>query len=287
MDHRDIEMLLALADTHSITRAAEFLFVNQSSLSKRLQQLEHQLKAKLVLRSNQGIQFTTAGEVAVQTAKQMRKLDQQLQDTLALADDLPVQGTLNLGCSVNYAQYGLPDLLVAFQRAYPQVHLNITIDYSRTIYQQLLLNELDLGIVRGEFNGPLDKYLLSTESIALICAQDTDRQHLADLPFIHRKTDYHFQDQMNRWLAEHHLSVYNHQTIAVDSLASCVEFVAHGLGWAIVPSIALHHFQGYHQNLTLANRPFTRKTYLMVKPAMAQNPLVAAFRHTATLNLRS
>lgn len=277
MDTKDIEMLLALERTHSITRAAELLFINQSSLSKRLQQLEHQLNTDLVTRSNQGIQFSTAGILAVKTAHQIQHLTTTLQDTLANGD-LPLQGTLNLGCSINYAQYGLPDLLVAFQQAYPQVHLNITIDYSRTIFQDLQTGNLDLGIVRGEFTGPFQKRLIAQEVINLICAKKDDRTRLAKLPFIQRKTDYHFQDQMTRWLTEHHLDVINHQTITVDSLSSCVAFVSHGLGWALVPEIALPHFTGYRLPLTLAGQPFTRQTYLMVKPTLAETPLVQAFQ---------
>ncbi|RXI78128.1 LysR family transcriptional regulator [Levilactobacillus suantsaii] len=278
MDAKDIEMLLALDRTHSITRAAELLFINQSSLSKRLKHLETSLHRTLVIRSNQGITLSPAGNLAVKTAKQMRQLDTELRQTLATPNDLPMQGTLNLGCSVNYAQYGLPDLLVAFRRAYPQVQLNITIDYSRTIFQRLQADDIDIGIVRGEFTGHLYKQVMTREPIALICKEERDLTRLGELPFIHRKTDYHFQGQMHRWLAAHHISAITHQTITVDSLSSCVAFVAHGLGWALVPNIALHHFTGYRQILTLDGQPFTRQTYLMVKPARANTPIVSAFR---------
>ncbi|CAM3211478.1 LysR family transcriptional regulator [Lactiplantibacillus plajomi] len=276
IDPKEIELLLALERTHSITRAAELLFVNQSSLSKRLQQLERRLQTKLVIRSNQGVRLSPAGTLAVKTAKQIEHLTTELRETLSQGD-LPLQGTLNLGCSINYAQYGLPDLLVALRQQYPQIHLNITIDYSRSIFQQLQIGNLDLGIVRGEFAGPLDKRLIASESIDLVCATENDRHRLNELSYIQRKTDYHFQDQMNRWLTDNQLPAINHQTITVDSLSSCVAFVAHGLGWALVPEIALHHFKGYRERLTLAGQPFTRQTYLMTRPALKGTPLVDAF----------
>lgn len=277
MDEKDIEMLLAIQKTHSITHAAELLFINQSSLSKRLQLLERRLHAKLVSRTNQGVQFTPAGEATLQTAREINKLNSDLQETLA-TDELEVRGTLNLGCSINYAQYELPGLLVAFQKQYPKVRLNITIDYSRTIYQRLLANDaIDVGIIRGEFKGPLRKIPISTEAINLICQKSSDADKLQELPFIQRKTDYHFQDEMNDWLTEHQLSVLTHQTITVNNLTSCVEFVRHGLGWAIVPDIALHNFDGYHQALQLSQHAFTRTTYLMAKANTLNLPVVDAF----------
>jgi len=277
MNSKDIEMLLAIQRTHSITHAAELLFINQSSLSKRLMKLEKRLNSKLVRRTNLGVQFTSAGEAAVQAAQQIRKLTNDLQDTLAI-DDLAVSGTLKLGCSIDYAQYKLPALLVKFQALYPKVRLNITIDYSRVIYQKLLTgDEVDIGIIRGEFNGPLIKRPLATEPIDLICQSAADRQHILELPYIQRKTDRHFQDDMTDWLIENHLPVLSHQTLVVNNLTSCVEFVRHGLGWALVPAIALTNFDGYAEPLTLNNRPFTRSTYAMAKSEALNLPPVAAF----------
>ncbi|WP_054661139.1 LysR family transcriptional regulator [Secundilactobacillus kimchicus] len=188
MDDKDIEMLLAIQRTQSITHAAELLFINQSSLSKRLQQLERQLSTKLVIRTNQGIHFTSAGRSALKTAKQIKRLNNELKESLSV-DDSEFSGTLNLGCSIDYAQYELPDLLVAFQTKYPQIQLNITIDYSRSILQKLLTDDsVNVGIIRGEFKGPLKKVPIVTEGINLICQTPEDSQRLSDLPYIQRKS---------------------------------------------------------------------------------------------------
>lgn len=280
MDERDIEMLLTLKETRNITQAAGKLFINQSSLSKRLRHLEQRLQAQLFVRTRHGIQFTAAGEAAWETARKTEQLNHQLQTTL-MCESRTVRGTLNLGCSINYAQYALPEVLVTFQQQYPAVRLNITIDYSRNIYQQLLSNtHLDVGIVRGEFKGPLQQTMIQNETINLICPSTDDRSHLDKLPFIQRQTDSHFQDEMTTWLASNQHSAFTHQTITVNNLTSCVAFVAHGLGWALVPEIALDHFNGYREPLTLNNQEFCRHTYFMSPSNLLTAPVIEAFKNT-------
>jgi DNA-binding transcriptional LysR family regulator len=278
MDEKDIEMLLALQKTKSITRAAQMLFVNQSSLSKRLQLLERKLKATLFVRSKQGISLTNAGERAYKTARQIYKLTVDLKATLQQPDK-GVQGVLNLGCSIEFAHYQLPQILTTYHEANPNVTLNITSDYSRQIYQALLAEDLDVAIVRGEFVGGVQKRLITEEGVYLICQQVSDRSNLQQIPFINRKTDSYFQEQMDRWLAEQQLLALNHQNIQVDNVTSCVDFVASGLGWAIVPEIALANFTGYREKLTFQDgQKFTRKTYLMYKRITSQLPVFKALQ---------
>ncbi|GAF38316.1 LysR family transcriptional regulator [Agrilactobacillus composti DSM 18527 = JCM 14202] len=278
MDEKDIEMLLALHQTKSITRAAQMLFVNQSSLSKRLQLLERKLKTTLFVRSKQGIRLTNAGEMAYKTAQQIYKLTSDLKATLQ-QPTTGVQGVLNLGCSIEFAHYKLPQILATYHAANPNVTLNISSDYSRKIYQALLASELDVAIVRGEFVGGVQKRLLTEEGVYLICQSQSDRANLRQIPFINRKTDRYFQEQMDRWLVEQQLLALNHQNIQVDNVTSCVDFVANGLGWAIVPEIALGNFKGYQEKLKFQDgQNFTRKTYLMYKRVTAQLPVFKALQ---------
>lgn len=278
MNENEIEMLLALNTAKSITHAAEILFINQSSLSKRLRQLEKKLEATLFVRSKQGITFTPEGEEALQAAKEIKNRLETLKGQISRSKD-HLSGTLNLGCSLDYSLFKLPDILSRFQHLYPEIKMNITTDYSRTVYRKLLEDEIDAGIIRGEFHGPFRKELIATENIYLICASKKNREELQRLPFIGRKSDYHFQDEMTRWLSENDLYQLHSHTIQVDNMATCVEMVKRGIGWALVPQIALSHFDGYKQQLYFQDQqPFTRSTYLMYKPHALQLAPVRAFR---------
>ncbi|MGD9154757.1 MAG: LysR family transcriptional regulator [Bacillota bacterium] len=80
MNEHDWEMLLILAEEKNITRAAERLFVAQSSLSYRIKNLEDELRVPLLLRTKNGILFTSEGEYLLQYAKNMKTQLEQLRE---------------------------------------------------------------------------------------------------------------------------------------------------------------------------------------------------------------
>ena len=58
MEEKDFELLQTLADSRNITKAADKLYITQSTLSKRIRSIERELGIELRLRSHQGIRFT-------------------------------------------------------------------------------------------------------------------------------------------------------------------------------------------------------------------------------------
>lgn len=65
MDTRDWELLLALEEEKSMTKAGERLFLSQPAVVYRLNRMEAEFGTTLFLRSNKGVQFTPAGPAAL------------------------------------------------------------------------------------------------------------------------------------------------------------------------------------------------------------------------------
>ena len=63
MDRETLVTFLTIVSTNSVSRAAEQLYVSQSIVSKRLQQLETELGVSLIVRKKgtRGIELTPAG----------------------------------------------------------------------------------------------------------------------------------------------------------------------------------------------------------------------------------
>lgn len=55
MNLKDAQIILSLNETKNITKTAERLFITQPALSKRIQNLEHDLGAPVLLRHQKGI----------------------------------------------------------------------------------------------------------------------------------------------------------------------------------------------------------------------------------------
>jgi DNA-binding transcriptional LysR family regulator len=276
MDEKDFELIEVLGDSKNITKAAEKLFITQSALSKRIKAIERELGVELLLRCHQGIRFTPAGETVLaysrSAAKQLEEMRIQLD-----AQQKEVCGSLNAGISINYALYQLPDTLAEYHRRYPKVRLQITTGQSRNLYRQMLEGSLDAAIIRGEYSWDGMQFLLGQENVCFICAKDCADKPLSDYLYIGRKTDTVLEAKTLRWMNEQGLGGLK-SGFYVDSIVTCVEMVSRGLGWSIVPDIALKDFDGYIRPCFFENgEPFTRKTSVICQKESLLLPQINAF----------
>ena len=64
----------------------------------------------------------------------------------------------------------------------------------------------------------------------------------------------------------------------VDNIMVCREMVERGLGWALMPEVALDNFKGYVKPCTFENgEPFVRRTYIFCQRDAAALPQVQLF----------
>ena len=276
MDEKDFELLQILRETENITKAADRLFITQSALSKRIRAIEQELGVELLLRSRQGVRFTPYGEEVLRSsqaaARELNKMRTRLE---AMRGE--VCGTLKAGVSINYALYYLPELLKEYHSAYPKVTLQISTGQSRDLYRQMQEGSLDAAVLRGEFPWDGEKLLLNRERVMMICARALEDRPLKDIPYISRKTDPMQESDLLRWRKEQGLGGQP-TGIRVDSITTCVEMVRLGLGWSLVPEIALGDFDGCALPCVFEDgEPLLRKTYLFCQKEALQLPQVRAF----------
>lgn len=276
MDEKDFEVLRVLDESRNITRAAERLYLTQSALSKRIKAMEADLGAELVLRSRHGVRFTPAGEAALAHCRSAsHEMDQLRREINLLSGE--VCGTLQAGISENYALYRLPDALAAYHRKYPRVRLQITTGRSADLYRQMLEGSLDVAVLRGEYPWDGVQYLLAQESVCLIFSQKYKDKPLSEYLYISHRTDSVQAAMVLRWLHEQGLSTQP-AGFCVDSVTACVAMVERGLGWGLLPEIALDGFSGCIRPCTFENgEPFVRRSHLLCQRDAAELPQVKAF----------
>ncbi len=276
MDERDFELLITLKKTGNITHAADRLYMTQSSLSKRIHAIEKELDTCILLRSRQGVHFTPEGEIVLKRVSEASCLMDVMRNELESKKGY-VCGTLNVGISINYALYQMPEILASYHRQYPHVTMRISTDQSRNLYQQLVNNKIDAAIIRGEYDWKGEKLLLNRENVCAIRSSDDTNRSLHSLSYIGRKTDPQFDREISQWMREKYLHPKNNG-IFVDNITTCVEMVQRGLGWSIVPEICLKDFDGIVEPLTFDNgEPFVRSTYIMYNNNVTELSQVRAF----------
>lgn len=122
MDFRQLQYMLMVAEEKSFSKAANKLFIAQPSLSQFIQKLEQQLGVQLFDRTTNPISLTYAGELYVETAKQILDLKDQLSNQMSDMAKLR-KGRLKIGLAPFRSTYIMPRILPMFQASYPDIEL--------------------------------------------------------------------------------------------------------------------------------------------------------------------
>ena len=150
LDLNLLQTLLAVADTGTVTAAAERLAYTQSTVSMQLHRLEASLGLALHEKEGRRIRFTAEGERLLTYARRLLALNNE-----ALSDlqDRKVSGSLSLGIPEDYA-FMLTSVLAYFHQMYPAMQLQVTCGASVDLVQQVQGGDLDLAVVTRQTNSP-------------------------------------------------------------------------------------------------------------------------------------
>lgn len=168
MDLRELHYLLALAEEKSISRAAERLFMAQSSLSQFLSSTEAHLGYRLFIRTSSGIRPTEPGKrmirFAQDTLSEFHRAKDEIQDIGNLKG-----GHVILGISSFRGSFLLPPVLQVFQKKYPGIRVQIVEENSLALEQLLLTGKIDLALlVMPEKRSRIQARFLMNDEICLI-----------------------------------------------------------------------------------------------------------------------
>src|SRR5437764_6301250 len=147
IEFADLQALLVLSDTLHFGRAADRLHVSQPALSKRIRKLEERIGGALLVRRYRAVRLTEAGRLLVERG---RELLRQSQAALALSQRAArgQAGRLRIGFGIASILGVLPDVLLRFRRAHPEVDLQLRDMSTPEQIQALAAGEIDVGFVR-------------------------------------------------------------------------------------------------------------------------------------------
>ncbi len=146
MDLQLTRSFLAVAETGSITRAANRLGLTQSALSRRIQQYEEQLGARLLVRHRHGIELTEEGRLALAAGRRLLAGWEDLKEEIRLHQGLE-RGRVRIGGGATAVSFILPPAIATYQRHHPQVHFQLKEAGSSEIAEDVRRGHLELGIV--------------------------------------------------------------------------------------------------------------------------------------------
>ena len=143
---KELVYLVTLAEEESISRAAERLYMAQSSLSQFLHQFEAELGTKLFVRTSKGITPTYSGKCFIEHAGEILRDYQKAKNELWDNENLAA-GKVVLGISSFRGRRMLPKVLKQFQEIYPNVKVQVVEAHSMRLEELLLDGKLDIAII--------------------------------------------------------------------------------------------------------------------------------------------
>ncbi len=146
MNLRDLQYLVALAETRHFGRAAERCHVSQPTLSAQLRKLEEFLGVVLIERRPRRVGLTPAGEAVVERARRML-CDAEDIRALARASQDPLSGQLKLGLIPTLGPYLLPRVAPRITRALPKLQLMLHEYQTAPLVDRVVQGELDVAIL--------------------------------------------------------------------------------------------------------------------------------------------
>lgn len=129
---RQLEYLVALAETKHFRKAAERCNTTQPTLSEQIKTLEERLGAQLIERTSSGALTTAIGASVVEIARRMLRDAREIRALSASGDDT-IKGVLRLGLPSTIGPYLLPHVVPMLHKTYSELKLYVREELPQTL----------------------------------------------------------------------------------------------------------------------------------------------------------
>lgn len=159
----------------SITRAAEALFVDSSTISKSINNLEEKLGVPLFTKDGRALMLTPYGKKFYYYVESgMSTIEAGIHEMHELANE--TRGHVNLSTIYSVASYYIPSLLTEFSKTHPEITIDLAQRPSGSVLDSVSEGTSDLGICSNfeqEEDYPnLSSLLLFKEKVDLLVSVD-------------------------------------------------------------------------------------------------------------------
>ena len=146
MEIRELKYFLAIAREQSISKAAEFLYMTQPSLSRQMQNLEREIGKQLFLRGNKKITLTETGILLRKRAEEMLALYEKTQSEISAPIE-SISGDIYIGGGESYAIETIAQVAKELHTENPNITFHLYSGDASDVTEKLDKGLLDFGIL--------------------------------------------------------------------------------------------------------------------------------------------
>lgn len=264
MNDRELLYIKTIADTKSISKAAQQLFIAQPSLSQAIQKIEDELGTKLFVRKHDGIALTLAGEKYCLAATEILNIYDDFKNEVTYINDLK-RGRVKIGITGFMGTYLLPKLLPLFMEKFPNIEIYVMEMNSTVLEKSLLDGTIDFAIMHShplKHNEPIDHEFLYKDPFMIVTKKNhplsgfakkdgnlpypsIDLKHFKDEKFILLEKDKRIRQVCD--IIFHIAGINPDVCLTLKSYESARRIASTGYGITLVPLQYLNIFKGEYE----------------------------------------
>ena len=241
----EIRTFVVLAESGSLQRAAERLFLTPSAVTRQIQRLEATLKTPLLDRRVKPGRITREGRAVLDRGRQMLRIMDDLK--ASSANDAEPSGVFRVGLSYMLAQ---PSLVASIERLtsrFSRLQPVLSTHLRQQLIEQLRSGELDVALAflsaDDSMPGDLASSVLATERLVLVKARgpqprprrsSKSKDHALDGRWVLNPSGCFIRAAIEARLRE--LGSPFELAAAINNIDMQLSLVASGIGFGAIPS---------------------------------------------------
>jgi DNA-binding transcriptional LysR family regulator len=287
VDLNKLATFLVIAETGTVTAAAQRLSITRSAVSHSLRALEDELGVPLFHRAGKTLVLTNQGRLMKRGVRELRdRLSVTFDEVLGLGRE--VRGPVRVGVFLGFSRFQLADAIGVFSGRHPHASVRVAYGPQAFLLEQLLGGKLDMVLsVRptGEQALRVRSEKLSARPLVLALKKPKrglprDFSQIAELAVV----DYYQSDPLiDRW-TRHHFGGRRIPTEKIRAWAAstdlALELVLAGVGAAVIPRDIARPFEQKRELAVIAGpgAPLLDHLWLNDLPGPSGARAPAAFR---------
>lgn len=215
MDLRQLEMLVAVVDAGSYSKAGEWLHVSHSAIHRQIRLLEDEVGDRILIRDGvRRAKLTATGEILLNASRRLQ--GELLAAKLQIRERKELQsGNLRIGTGTTMLVFFLPAVLDRFRKEYPGIEVQIVTGTADYVVEGIQTGKLDAGVILASSNMRPSRTSLVCEVLyrdefvvavsknhPLSKQKSVPLQQLTEYPFITQSKCSHIRRVLERICAE-------------------------------------------------------------------------------------
>ncbi len=175
MDLIKLKSFITVAKLKNFRKASEELYFSQPAISAQIKELENYYNVELFERTGKKIKLTEAAELLLPYAEDLVTKFEESRYYVQNAFQKS-KGRIKLGTSVLPGVYYLPSVLAGFRADFPDIKIDLQVNFSSEIEKAVLDNLLHVGLVGSPegvvFNGNIENIILLKDQLVACIGRD-------------------------------------------------------------------------------------------------------------------